>query len=561
MPPDNPTSQIYSLSCFNNYVCSHAEVPSEPLNEIKVKEEFIEEPVPFQEEILIDEVKTEVAEDSLTGDATAQMPEQEEVKNEGTISDVFIDPANADDIPEDSPNGYGFEGPSAGAQSGTGGLGDSSEADCSDEDSLNSRSSAKVPCPDCRKMVSRSSLRSHRLTHSGKKPFACNLCEESFDSMEALNGHQSMHSVLRPFACGLCSQRFVRSTLLKCHVLVEHAHEAALGRRLRYSCKQCPEYFPTKKLMREHSLEHAPKYFACGTCNKRFRNKSSLAFHERTHTHEKKVKRYACDQCPRTFGRSDYFERHKRCHMSGQAFVCLVCNMHFSTATSLKYHMRNHEHGKPKRYDCKHCDRRFREPHHLKVHLRTHAVENRTHSVTNRRPCPVCCKLYHKSYLPIHMRSHSEGSSLECRYCDKTFASKIKLTAHVKTHTNGRPYSCRHCGKSYCTDTALRNHEASHDRSKRILNSLALKGPVINRHEKERYPCTFVNCSRVFAREMLVEDHVRREHFDERTFRCSRCEEQFYSVEMLRDHERWKHQHPPLRHIESSSEDEMAVFP
>lgn len=92
-------------------------------------------------------------------------------------------------------------------------------------------------------------------THTGEKPFQCNICNNKFTQKSYLKVHTVIHSGEKPFQCAICG----------------------------YKCS-CKRYLQGHKLV--HSLE---KSFRCTICNSSFFQKNSLEVHNLIHTGEKPV--------------------------------------------------------------------------------------------------------------------------------------------------------------------------------------------------------------------------------------------------------------------------------
>jgi uncharacterized Zn-finger protein len=50
-----------------------------------------------------------------------------------------------------------------------------------------------------------------------------------------------------------------------------------------YVCAQCPTTFKNQASLKEHSLKHAGKHFACDHCDKEFHSRKNLRMHKRVH--------------------------------------------------------------------------------------------------------------------------------------------------------------------------------------------------------------------------------------------------------------------------------------
>ena len=63
----------------------------------------------------------------------------------------------------------------------------------------------------------------HTINSRRKKPFKCNVCDESLTNNWGLNRHlSSVHERKKPFKCNICDVSFTEMGKLNSHVLLVH---------------------------------------------------------------------------------------------------------------------------------------------------------------------------------------------------------------------------------------------------------------------------------------------------------------------------------------------------
>ncbi|KAG8197735.1 hypothetical protein JTE90_006785 [Oedothorax gibbosus] len=159
-------------------------------------------------------------------------------------------------------------------------------------------------CVKCDKMFSTPhGLEVHsRRSHSGRRPFACELCSKTFGHEVSLSQHRAVHTAERTFECKQCGKTFKRSSTLSTHLLI-HSDTRP------YPCQYCGKRFHQKSDMKKHTYIHTgEKPHKCTVCGKAFSQSSNLITHSRKHTG---FKPFACDICGRAFQRKVDLRRHK----------------------------------------------------------------------------------------------------------------------------------------------------------------------------------------------------------------------------------------------------------
>lgn len=117
--------------------------------------------------------------------------------------------------------------------------------------------------------------------------------------------------------------------------------------------------------------------------------------------------------------------------------------------------------------------------------------------------------------------NNSDNISLQCRFCEKKFATPKSREDHENHHTGHQPYECRICSKTYALKTSLTYHIRTHSGGK-----------------KERAICTF--CGKSIASTIRLNVHIRENHLPDtdprRYFNCKYCDSKFETAYRLHLH-------------------------
>ncbi|XP_054612986.1 zinc finger protein Gfi-1b isoform X3 [Dunckerocampus dactyliophorus] len=140
-----------------------------------------------------------------------------------------------------------------------------------------------------------------RRSHSGTRPFGCNICRKTFGHAVSLEQHMNVHSQEKSFECKMCGKSFKRSSTLSTHLLI-HSDTRP------YPCQFCGKRFHQKSDMKKHTYIHTgEKPHKCQVCGKAFSQSSNLITHSRKHTG---FKPFGCDICSKGFQRKVDLRRH-----------------------------------------------------------------------------------------------------------------------------------------------------------------------------------------------------------------------------------------------------------
>lgn len=80
---------------------------------------------------------------------------------------------------------------------------------------------------------------------TGKKPFPCPMCEESFLKRKALSLHELTHAGGEPFGCDDCDKKFPNASELRRHQVTHTGGKA-------HTCPHCDKRFALKHGLKQH---------------------------------------------------------------------------------------------------------------------------------------------------------------------------------------------------------------------------------------------------------------------------------------------------------------------
>lgn len=133
--------------------------------------------------------------------------------------------------------------------------------------------------------------------------------DSGFSSKQKISRHLQSHTGHRPFQCQVCQQNFSEAATLQQHMR-RHTHEKP------YVCDHpgCGKAFSITGALTIHKRTHnGLRPFKCSYCDKAFSESSNLSKHLRTHTG---ARPYVCIQpgCKKSFARPDQLARHTSVH-------------------------------------------------------------------------------------------------------------------------------------------------------------------------------------------------------------------------------------------------------
>ncbi|XP_059611134.1 gastrula zinc finger protein XlCGF26.1-like [Phlebotomus argentipes] len=304
-------------------------------------------------------------------------------------------------------------------------LSEEPEESTSQEESVSSKSDSSYSCCLCGKILSckSSCLRHLRKQHNINDESFCDdpltLCKKS----EA-NGKSSR--IPTKTVCLLCYKVFQRKSNCFQHLLVKHKKDAKNDEKsselfVEFKCKTS---IVQESSIEENSEKSKKKCYQCDICAKLFKSLAFLKRHMKTH---QDIPQFSCSLCEKSFrGRKSLKYHEDFVHKLIYQFSCQICQKVFSTALTLRQHQTIHTGEKP--FTCDLCRKDFRLKSSLEYHMKIHSGE---------RPfvCSFCSKVFKsRKDCKNHERVHTRQKPFACRHCGKAFGHSSARYKHEKSH-------------------------------------------------------------------------------------------------------------------------------
>ena len=273
-------------------------------------------------------------------------------------------------------------------------------------------------CPHCGfEAKTRSSLRTHKMTHDDSLKLKCNECDHKTLDGTRLKFHKAKEHGGNEVPCNMedCNFRTSKTNELRYHRSITH-------RNVIHSCSSC--LYTTKFLtnLKSHEIIHLDKKFLCSECDYRSRTEKLLNIHI---NFEHKNIRFSCQKCENQFSTATLLKVHMRVKHEGLKLVCHSCGYATAWTSRLKKHVMTCHEGV--RFDCSKCTKVFTDFSSLKVHILS-VHENAIY------PCGLCdFKATRKVYLRRHVKNKHLQITYDCAGCSYKAARKHHLNQHYKS--------------------------------------------------------------------------------------------------------------------------------
>lgn len=180
--------------------------------------------------------------------------------------------------------------------------------------------------------------------------FTCETCGNSYGTLKLLQIHERSHSGVKPYKCNLCPKALVSEDGLKVHLKYVHKSFGSTDK----TCNICDKIFTSKNGFIRHYRIHTGTFVKCSFsgCGRKFTTNFSLKKHvEMVHDD---VRPYQCCECPKRYKSNSHLTKHVETEHLKMRFLCPICHKMISSRWDFRHHVKKYH---PDELDTKPIER------------------------------------------------------------------------------------------------------------------------------------------------------------------------------------------------------------
>ena len=375
-------------------------------------------------------------------------------------------------------------------------------------------------CGICKKSFrDKDDLLKHKRNHNVSTIISCDICNETFKEKKDLEEHKLKHSKQTLLKCEKCELTFKFESTMINH---QKLHDIK-----SYSCDICNESFISMDALENHEEEHEYQLcFTCNICTIKIAGWDNYLVHKKS-CKAKAVVQFICDICSKKFYRKGPFEIHVRKHQTiknneakveseGPPFQCDFCDMTLSRKEHIKRHcLRKHpeewadreRERAQKKVEKNNKDNSLNEPETIEIDENDCNVDSNNTSIADH----INEEILDEDYETKLENAASINVPITPLDKDPRHAENDPLSLETTTFW---PYSCDICHYPLRTFIGLLKHyKNKHDIDNpkvTPLNGKSNGGKIEKKNYGRKYPCEF--CGFRFARKDTLTKHLKRLH-------------------------------------------------
>jgi KRAB domain-containing zinc finger protein len=174
-----------------------------------------------------------------------------------------------------------------------------------------------VDCEFCELKFVGQYLYSRHLRRKHQSTYTCNDCGKTYGYKYTFDMHMRTHSGERPYVCELCGASYPIQGSLTHHLKASHSNWHK-ERKKEKQCDQCQRFFYTTHSLNLHikTVHENVKDYHCAECGNSYKGSTQLKRHMETHSGIT----INCQYCERKFNSTSYYKKHlKRKHKANDS--------------------------------------------------------------------------------------------------------------------------------------------------------------------------------------------------------------------------------------------------